>query len=70
METKTLMRWELDSLRHQYNDAANILALMEKTTKPEKLAAMKEEKLAPLKSRIEDIEGFLNELDAEDWWKT
>jgi hypothetical protein len=49
-------------MRRQYTNAAAILALMEKTTKPEELAKMRMEQLDPLKKRIAEFEEVIGEL--------
>jgi hypothetical protein len=62
MTTKRLLQGHVEFLRRQYTNAAAILALMEKTTKPEELAKMRMEKLEPLKKRIAEFEEVIGEL--------
>ena len=62
MTTKRLLQGQVDFLRRQYTNAAAILALMEKTTKPEELAKMRVEQLGPLKKRIAEFEEAIGEL--------
>jgi hypothetical protein len=63
MDTRKVMRGYLEMFRWQYTQKASILALMEKTTKPEELAKMREEQLGPLGRRIADFEECLRSAD-------
>jgi hypothetical protein len=62
MTTKRLLQGHVEFLRRQYTNAAAILALMEKTTKPEELAKMRMEQLEPLRKRIAEFEETIGEL--------
>lgn len=65
MTTKRLLQGQVEFLRRQHTNAAAILALMEKATKPEELAKMRMEQLEPLKKRIAEFEEAIAELG--DW---
>jgi hypothetical protein len=61
MDTMKLIRMRLETLQKQYRDADCIFKLMVKTTKPEVLAKMREEKLGPLERGIAEWEDLLLE---------
>jgi hypothetical protein len=62
MTTKRLLQGHVEFLRRQFTNATALLALMEKTTKPEELAKMRMEQLDPLKKRIAEFEEAIGEL--------